>query len=114
MCLLWKWLKSVRSVLGAHGKSPSKKLYLETSALEIKHSIAVRRLSYLQTILNRPEQEIVYDIWDICQIYTAQKKSPCKGDWVLLAKEDQTKYRVDIGDDFNKNVRKYALNELDY
>ena len=92
---------------------------METSALEIKHIIAVRRLSYLQTILKRQEEEIVF------QIYTAQKKYPCKGDWVLLVKEDQTKYGVDISDDtsksmskleyskfINKNVRKYALNEV--
>ena len=51
-------------ILGAHGKSPSEILYLETSALEIRYVIAVGNLSY-QTILKRQDEEIIF------QIYTA-------------------------------------------
>ena len=79
----------LRLILGAHAKTPKEILYLETSALEIRHIIAIRRLSYLQTILKRHDEEIIF------QVYKAQRKSPCKGDWVLLVKEDQTKYGVD-------------------
>ena len=49
--------KFLRLILQAHGKSPGEILYLETSALEIKHFIAVRKLAYLQTILKRQNED---------------------------------------------------------
>ena len=111
--------KILRLILGAQSKVPSEMLYLETGTLELQHVIAVRRMTYLQCILKRHDNEITK------KIYIAQKKSPCKGDWVLKIEEDRIKYDIDFSDEkiaeisemvfknyLKIKVRKYAFDEL--
>ena len=75
--------KILRLILNSHSKSPSEILYLETGCLPIKDVITVRRLSYLHTILERSEDEIIK------KVYLAQKKQPSEGDWVKLVDIDK-------------------------
>ena len=68
--------KIIRLCLGAHSKSPSKMLYLESGQFSISNFNSVRRLCYFQNILKRHESEIVK------RIYTAQKNNPSPGDLI--------------------------------
>ena len=53
----------LKSLLGAHSKVPSEQLHLETGTLSIPQIIATRRMIYLRTILNKPEGELVRNIF---------------------------------------------------
>ena len=73
-------------------------LYLETSALSIKHVITVRRIMYLKNILNKHENEVVI------KVYSAMKNSPLKGDWYNVIQSDFER----IGMTLNKKCIKEA------
>ena len=49
----------LRGLLGAHAKVPLEHLYLEVAALPLSYVISSRRMLYMQTILNRPDEEII-------------------------------------------------------
>ena len=111
--------KILRLILGAHSKIPCEMLYLESGALPPQHVITVRRLSYLQTILKRHDTEIIR------KVYSAQKRNPCKGDWIKLVETDMKQIELNIEDehieqinenDFKKviqsKVRQQAFKEL--
>ena len=70
--------KILREITGAHSKAPWEMLYLETATLPISSVIIARRLNYLQTILKRNNEEVIW------KVYTAQKSAPTKGDWTNL------------------------------
>ena len=72
----------LRTILGAQSKVAVETLFLETSALSIKHVISVRRIMYLKNILNKHEDEVV------SKVYNAMKNSPLKGDWYNLIQSD--------------------------
>ena len=85
--------KILRLCLGAHSKSPSEMLYLESGQLSISNVISVRRLCYFQNILKRHESEIVK------RIYIAQKNNPSPGDWIYRVKEDLETFQINMGED---------------
>ena len=68
-------------------------LFLETALLPVKSVISVGRLSYLHTILNRQEGELIK------QIYTAMKDKPLKQDWISLVQKDMAKCQIDLTDE---------------
>ena len=85
----------------------------------MSHIVSIRRLSYLQTLLKRPESEITK------KIYRAQYKNPLPGDWVKLIQEDMTKYSIHLSEDdicgmdsetyksyIKRKVRNVAFSEL--
>ena len=72
----------LRYIVGAHSKVQTEFLYLETGTTPLKQVITSRRLMYLQTLLKRPQTELVR------QVYEAQKNNPVKGDWVEQVRED--------------------------
>ena len=57
---------------------PPEKLYLEIDALPIKTVISVRRVIYLNNILNKQEGKVVR------KEYRSMKSNPFKGDWYNL------------------------------
>ena len=57
-------------------------MYFETGAIPLRYIISRRRLLYLQTILQRPDEELTK------RILIAQKKDPSPGDFVNLVEED--------------------------
>ena len=83
----------LRAILGAHSKVPSDILYLETGAIPITHVISVKRLVYLQNILQKHDDSIVK------KVYLAQKTNPSNGDWTKLIECDKEKYNLNISDD---------------
>ena len=72
----------LRSIVGAHSKTPLEFLYLETGAIPVRFILACRRMLYLQTILKRPDSELTK------RIYIAQKEKPTKGDFYCLVEKD--------------------------
>ena len=89
----------LRGLVGAHAKVPLEHLYLELAALPLAYAISARRMICLQTILKRPNKEIIK------QVYKCQKESPVPGDWCTLLKEDLEKINEHISDDLiEKNV----------
>ena len=74
--------KILRMITGAHAKTPTEMLYLETGEIDIKSVITVRRLLYWQNILKRHTKEL------ISKVYFAMKNSPKKGDWINLVSDD--------------------------
>ena len=98
--------KILRLILGAHRKVPSEMLYLETGVLPIRHVVALRRLCYLKNILNRNENEIVK------QVYEAQRKNPCKGDWVNMIKTDIENYELNICDEVIRDMKDNDFKKL--
>ena len=72
----------LRSLAGAHSKTPLEFLYLETGSVPVRFILACRRMIYLQTILKRPDTELTK------QIYLTQKEKPTKGDFYCLVVQD--------------------------
>ena len=72
----------LRSIVNGHAKTPLEFIYLETGALPIRFIIASRRMMYLQTILKRPDNELIK------RIFKAQAEEPCQGDFVKLIETD--------------------------
>ena len=62
----------LRSLVGGHANTPLEFLYLEAGAIPIRFILSCRRLTYLQTIIKRPEDELTK-----C-VYMKQKQSPSK------------------------------------
>ena len=82
----------MRFITGAHSKVPSEVLYLETSAIPLRHIISIRRMLYFQTLVNREDIELTR------KVYEAQKINPVKGNWILHLKDD---FKF-IGEDVNE------------
>ena len=83
---------------GAHSKTATEFLYLETASIKIFYIIAARRLSYLQSILQRDENELV------SKYYKAQVVESYQGDFVKLVEEDKKLIKLPISDYDIKNM----------
>ena len=70
----------LRYICGAHAKTPTEFLFLETGSLPLSFIIACRRMIYLQNILKRSKDELVK------RVYMAQKTTPVKETIVNLFK----------------------------
>ena len=72
----------LRYICGAHAKTPTEFLFLETGSLPLSYIIASRRMIYLQNILKRNQNELVR------RVYIAQRNNPTEGDYCSLVEED--------------------------
>ena len=72
----------LRSLVKGHSKTPLEFLFLEAGATPIRFLISSRRLMYLQTILKRPQQELIR------RVYTAQKHDTLPGDFYQQVQKD--------------------------
>ena len=72
----------LRFLLNIQSKAPLEFLYLESGALPIKYIVASRRMTYLQTLLRRDDEELTK------RILKAQVDNPCTGDFTKLVQED--------------------------
>ena len=72
----------LRSLVHAHAKTPLEFLYLEAGAVPIRFLISSRRITYLQTILQRNDNELTK------KVYMEQKRNPTPGDYSELVKKD--------------------------
>ena len=65
-----------KSLLRDHSKTPLEMLYLESGATPIRFVLASRRLSYLQIIMKRDDEELPK------RVLKAQIESPLPGDFI--------------------------------
>ena len=89
----------LRSLMGSHQKTPLEFLYLETGTLPISFIIMIRRITYLQTLLTRNDEELTK------RILMEQRKNPTNGDFIELVKEDFIK----IGKCFDENMENFIV-----
>ena len=82
----------LKLIIGSHSKAPTEQLYLETSTLSVTQTISVRRMIYLQTVLQRPEGELIRNI------YEAMKSEPLPGDWYNLVQKDFLEVNLNISE----------------
>ena len=87
----------LKFIIGAHAKTPSELLYLETATIPLRYTISIRRLIYHQVILSRSDDELIK------RVYEAQKINPSRGDWIEELKEDY----VLIGEEFSEANPKF-------
>ena len=88
----------LRIILGSHAKAPIEQLYLKTASISLTDSIIIRRLIYLQTILQKPEGELIRDI------YETMKKDPVPNDWCLLVQKDIAELNLNYTDQDIRNM----------
>ena len=93
----------LRSIVGAHSKAPIEQLYLETASINLTQTLSIRRMIYLQTILQRPEGELIRNI------YQEMKADPVKGDWSELVKSDFENFDLILTEDEIRemDIKKY-------
>ena len=72
----------LKYILQSHSKVQNEFLYLETGILNVEQTMSCQRFMYLQTILNRSDEELTK------RVYNAQKKNPLEGDWVKMVEKD--------------------------
>jgi hypothetical protein len=96
----------LRGLVLGHSKLPVPALYLETGQVPIRYIMAVRRILYLQTILQRGPSELIK------QVYLAQKEDPNTGDFCKLVDQDRLLIDCQLSDDQIESVSKYDLKVL--
>ena len=80
----------LRRILSAPACSPTPMLYLELGVLPIKYVIMIRRLMYLQYLLQEKDDSL------LLRVYKAQSDNPDKGDWVEQIKKDIEETKLNI------------------
>ena len=88
----------LRGLVGAHAKVPLEHMYLELAVLPLTYVMSARRMIYLQTILKRPNEELIK------RVYMCQKESPVAGDWCNIVKEDFDKISMHMTDHQIENM----------
>ena len=83
----------LRSIVGSQSKAPVEQLYLETGSINISQTISIRRMTYLQTILQRSEGELIR------RVYVAMKENPLEGDWCQLVEHYFREANLNISND---------------
>ena len=80
--------------------------YYETGTLPLRFTIIARRLMYLWCILQKPENELVK------QVYTAQKLTPVQKDWYLKIQDDLNYCNIALSEDEIKSMKQEKFRSL--
>ena len=81
-------------------------VHLESGTLAINYICTKRRLMYLHHILNVPEHELIH------RVYSAQKESPVKGDWVLMAGKDMEHINLNMEEKHIQSMSKSEYKKI--
>ena len=79
-----------RKLFNVPFSTPTESFYLETNELPLRFIIIGRRLLYYWTILNKPDNELVK------QVFRTQQLSPVRNDWCETIKLDMKSINFDI------------------
>ena len=93
----------LRYLVNAHSKTPLEFLYLEAGVIPIRFVIMSRRILYLQTLLQRDDDEITK------KIYQTQKKNPLSGDFAELVEKDRNSLGVHLTEAYIESKSKESL-----
>ena len=90
----------IKRILNAPSSTPSALLYLEMGMIPLKFIIQARRLMFLRYILTQEDDAL------ILRFFNAQKREPCKNDWVTTVIQDLEKLDLDYSFDEIKSLSK--------
>ena len=76
----------------SHSKNPIPALYLETGQVPVRYILACRRILYLQTILQREDEELIK------RVYLAQRTDTTEGDFCQLVDADMQLLDLKLSD----------------
>ena len=93
----------LRSLVKGYSKSPLEFLFLEAGSTPIRFLISCRRILYLQTILHRPDHELIK------RVYVAQKDDPLPGDFFQLFQGDLQLMGGDLSDQYIQQSSRNSL-----
>ena len=96
----------LRKMFKAHSKTALEALFLEAGIIPLRFIIAKRRLMYLWTILQRPEEEMLK------KVYKTQKVVRTSGDWANIIEEELKTYNINLTDEEIEATSKYTLKNL--
>ena len=86
--------------------TPTEVFFIETNTIQIRHVIMSRRLMYYWNILQMSDTELVK------RVYTIQKISPCKNDWILQIKEDLKACGITHTESEIKSMKEYSFKKI--
>ena len=95
-----------RKIFNAPITTPTESFYLETSALPIRFVIIGRRLLFYWNILNKPESELIK------QVYRIQKLRPVRNDWCSTIAEDLKNAEIDLTETEIASMKKSTFKSL--
>ena len=99
-------MAAIRALMdGGHSKCPKAFYLQEFETLMVRHLVIIRRLMYHCHILTRDDCETIE------KVYVKQKENPCKGDWILLIRQDFLFIDVDMDDDWTATTGKEEYNK---
>ena len=96
------WIK----VFNCPISTPIETFFLETNTIPIKYILKSRRLMYYWNILHMDESELVR------RVFTAQKLSSCKSDWVLQVYEDLNECNINLSENEIMKMKKFSFRKL--
>ena len=95
-----------RNVLKTDHTVPKALIYLEIAIEDVDTIIRKRRLMFLKYILDQEEESLVK------KIYLLQKRSPKKGDWINLVKEDLNALNIDSSEKVIGSMSKKEFKDI--
>ena len=90
----------MRKIFNSVATTPIEAYYLETGTLPIRFYISQRRLMFLWTILEKPDTELVK------QVYNAQKMQPVKNDWYLQVQQGLKDFNINLSEEEIKSLKR--------
>ena len=96
----------LRRVLEVGSCCPKEMLYLETGATPMRFTLIQRRLMFLHYILNEDKNSIIY------KCFEAQKKNPCRNDWINTVEEDLANLDIGLSFDDIQTLSKYQWQQF--
>ena len=93
-------LRFLRKKFELHSKIPKEMIYLELGIVPVSFLLMKKRLSFLQYILQQPEQSLIY------QVLKAMIENPAKNDWIELVRKDLQDLDIKLSFEDIKNTTK--------
>ena len=90
----------IKIILSAPSSTPSALLYLEMGMIPLKYIIQARRLMFLRYILTQKDNSL------LLKFFNAQRREPCKNDWVTSVIDDLEKLDLDYSFEEIKEMSK--------
>ena len=96
----------LRKAFNAVSTTATEAFYIELGILPLRFAVVARRLMFFWTILNKPDSELVK------QVFNAQKLAPLKDDWISQIEDDLRKYNIHLSENEIRNLKKDKFKEI--
>ena len=96
----------MRKLFNCPEGTPLEAFFLETSALPVRFILMGRRLMYYWTILNKPNDELVREVFDAQNIFRTQDS------WIVQVENDLKACNIDLSEEEIKNLSKYKMKKM--